>query len=142
MGQQLASPEISFAPAHESNEAFYKKVKKVTWILSVVTIIELALGLTIYKLGDGNPGAVMAIKGMVTILSLAKAFYITGYFMHLRDEVKSFVLTILVPLALFIWFIIAFLYEGHSWRELRNTQAGSKPATEQTAPAAKPGHEQ
>jgi hypothetical protein len=26
-----------------------------------------------------------------------------------------------VPLALFIWFIIAFLYEGNSYKNLRNT---------------------
>ena len=30
-------------------------------------------------------------------------------------------MTIVVPLALFIWFITAFLYDGNSFRHLRNT---------------------
>jgi hypothetical protein len=52
------------------------------------------------------------------------------------------VMTIVVPLGLFVWFIIAFLADGDSWKNLRNTKAGSvKAPTEQTAPAAKPGTE-
>lgn len=141
MSHQLASEEISFAAEH--NDDMYKIIKRVTIILSVVTIIELALGLTIYSIGHGNHMAVLLIKGLVTILSLAKAFYITSYFMHLGDEVRGMIMTIVVPLALFIWFIIAFLADGNSWRNLRNTRAGSvKAPTEQTTPAAKPGHEQ
>jgi len=30
-------------------------------------------------------------------------------------------MTIVVPLALFVWFIIAFLYDGNSFKNLRNT---------------------
>jgi len=41
---------------------------------------------------------------------LAKAFYIVGYFMHLKHEVRNLIMTIVVPLLLFIWFIVAFLY--------------------------------
>ncbi len=37
-------------------------------------------------------------------------------------------MTIAVPAALFIWFIIAFLYDGNSWKNLRNTDAGSHPS--------------
>ena len=139
----LASDEITFAPSHADNAAFMKTVKKVTIILSVVTIIELVCGLSIYKIGHGSHLAVMMIKGLVTILSLAKAFYITAYFMHLGDEIKNFIMTIVVPLSLFIWFIIAFLYEGNSWKNLKNTNAGSRKApVEQTSPTApKPGAE-
>lgn len=144
MSHQLASSEISFAPEHRSNEEFYKMVKKVTIILSVITVIELCLGLTIYKLGAGSHMAILLIKGIVAILSLAKAFYIVSYFMHLGDEIRNFTMTIIVPLFLFIWFIIAFLYEGHSWRNLRNTDAGSREYIEQPVSehAAKPGAEQ
>jgi cytochrome c oxidase subunit IV len=55
------------------------------------------------------------------ILSLAKAFYIVGIFMHLGDELKNMIMTIVVPLLLFIWFIAAFLWDGNSWKVLRNT---------------------
>lgn len=134
-----ASPEISFTQHHD-DDSFMKTVKKVTIILSVVTIIELCLGLLIYKIGNGSPVTVLLIKGIVVILSLAKAFYITSYFMHLGDEIRNFIMTIIVPLLLFVWFIAAFLMDGHSWKVLKNTDAGSRPApTEQAAPAMKPG---
>ncbi len=140
MSHQLASDEISFAPAH--SDEMYKKIKKVTIILSVITLIELGFGLTIYKLGEGSHTAILLIKGIVSILSLAKAFYITSYFMHLGDEIRNLIMTIVVPLLLFVWFIFAFLYEGHSWRELRNTDAHSRKAdVEQVTPAAEPGTE-
>jgi cytochrome c oxidase subunit IV len=81
------------------------------------------------------------VKGVIVILSLAKAFYITSYFMHLGDEIRNFIMTIVVPLLLFVWFITAFLWDGNSWRNLKNTDAGSRPATEQTEPGkgVKPG---
>jgi cytochrome c oxidase subunit IV len=141
MNQSPASPEISFQQHHDDS-AFYRTVKRVTIILSVVTIIELGMGLLIYNIGDGNPLSILLIKGIVTILSLAKAFYITSYFMHLGDEIRNFIMTIVVPLLLFVWFIAAFLIDGNSWRNLRNTEAGSKPAaTEQKEKGLKPGAE-
>ncbi|MES2647359.1 MAG: cytochrome C oxidase subunit IV family protein [Bacteroidota bacterium] len=140
MSQQLASDEISFASPHSDD--MYKTIKKVTIILSVITLIELGLGLTIYSIGQGSHLSVMLIKGVVTILSLAKAFYITSYFMHLGDEVRSMMMTIVVPLGLFVWFIIAFLYEGNSWKNMKNTRAGlDKEKVEQTTPAREPGTE-
>lgn len=95
------------------------EIKKVTIILSVLTIIELALGF--WMIGMENKGLVLGIKGTIIILMLAKAFYIVGYFMHLKHEIKNLIMTIVVPLALFIWFIIAFLADGNSFRNLRNT---------------------
>ena len=41
--------------------------------------------------------------------------------MHLKHEIKNLIMTIVVPLALFVWFITAFLYDGNSFRHLRNT---------------------
>lgn len=131
MGAQLASEEITFA-THHDDDSFYKTVKRVTIILSVVTIIELLLGLLIYKIGHGSTLSILIIKGVITILSFAKAFYIVSYFMHLGDEVRNFIMSIVVPLLLFVWFIAAFIIDGASWRNLRNTDAGSKPAVEQT----------
>lgn len=95
------------------------EIKKVTIILSVLTIIELALGF--WMIGMESEGLRLAVKGAIIILMLAKAFYIVGYFMHLKHEIKNLIMTIVVPLALFIWFIIAFLTDGNSFRNLRNT---------------------
>ncbi len=137
-----SSSEISFAPPAGSST---KHIWKVFWILLGITAIELVLGLAMYAYFPEPGFAKNLIKGIIIILSLAKAFYITASFMHLGDEIKNMIMTIIVPLLLFVWFIIAFLYEGSSWKELRNTNAGStkdQTKTEQVEkPAAKPGAE-
>ena len=116
------SPEVTFEH-HHSDEEFKKRVKKTTILLSVITIIELAIGLTIYSLHKSDVNRdflILAIKGVVCILTIAKAYYIVSVFMHLGDEIRNMIMTIVVPLMLFIWFIIAFIYEGNSYKNLRN----------------------
>ena len=141
MSQHVISPEISFAPQHAGNT---KKIWKTFWLLSVLTVLELGLGLAIYNIHKGpDPSAMLVLffKGVVCILTLAKAYYIVSVFMHLGDEIRNMIMTIVVPLCLFIWFIIAFLWDGNAWKNLRNTQAGSKPDTHQVEkkPAVKEG---
>lgn len=116
-----AYPEVSFN-AHHDDAGFYSKIKKTTWILSILTIIELLLGLYIYILHKGVPSYswVLFLKGVICIFTLAKAYYIIAVFMHLGDEIKNFIMTIAVPSLLFIWFIIAFLQEGNAYKEARN----------------------
>lgn len=131
----LTSPEVSFAPQPSGST---KRIWVVTGILSVITLIELVLGFGLAKHWYGSSGMILFVKGVICILSLAKAYYIVSVFMHLGDEVRNFIMTIVVPLLLFIWFIIAFLWDGDSWKNLRNTEGGSKKANvEQTAPAVK-----
>src|SRR5258708_481513 len=116
----LSSPEITFV--HEPAQGT-KNIWRVFWILSVLTIIELTIGLIIYNIHKGehpNASLVLAFKGMVCILTVAKAYYIVSVFMHLGDEVRNLIMTIVVPLSLFIWFIAAFLMDGNSWKNLRN----------------------
>lgn len=130
----ISSPEITYAAPHK--DGVVKKFMRVTWVLSIITVIELILGLGLAKhwFGDSS-GVVLFIKGVICILSLAKAYYIVSVFMHLGDEIRNFIMTIVVPLCLFIWFILAFLWDGNSWKNLRNTDGGSR--TEQvTKPAA------
>lgn len=138
MSSSLSSSEISFQPEHSDST---KPIWKTFWILSALTIGELIIGLFIYNIHKGeNPNAtlVLAFKGMVCILTLAKAYYIVAVFMHLGSEIRNLIMTILVPLFLFIWFIIAFLWDGNSWKNLRNRYNGINAVqTEQTIPAAK-----
>lgn len=133
-----ASPEITYQPEHTGGT---KRLWQVFWLLSAVTIVELAMGYSMTKQAgwvDKSSGLGMFFVGAIVILSLAKAYYIVGVFMHLGSELKNFRLTIVVPLLLFVWFIIAFLWDGSSWLDLRNTNGGSRPApVEQKAPAAK-----
>lgn len=95
-----------------------KEIVRVTIVLSVLTLIELGLGYAMMGMDDGF--LKHFIKGVILILMLAKAFYIVGYFMHLKHELKNLIMTITVPLFLFVWFIISFLYDGNSYKNLRN----------------------
>lgn len=127
----LSSPEITYAAPHKDDAV--KRFMKVTWLLSGITIIELVLGFGLAKhwYGD-NSGLILFVKGVICILSLAKAYYIVSVFMHLGDEIRNMIMTIVVPLLLFVWFIAAFLWDGDSWKNLRNTNANTHPAqTEQ-----------
>ncbi len=126
-----AIQEITFHHEPGGKEVI-SKIIKTTVILSVITIIELGMGLGMYAIPMAA-GLKLFLKGVIVILSLAKAFYIVGVFMHLGEEVKNLIMTIVVPLLLFIWFIAAFLYEGNSWKNLRNTY---NPKQAVTAPAA------
>ncbi len=130
MSQHVISPEISHAPDHGGGT---KRIWNIFWVLSVLTIVELCLGYFLYFKGAGmSHTAVLATKIVIGVLTLLKAYYIVSVFMHLGDEVRNMIMTITVPLVLFIWFIIAFLFDGNSWKNLRNTNAYSKPDTEKT----------
>ncbi len=148
----IISPEITFNPEHGDDASFQKRVISTTIILSVITIVELALGFGIYFMHKGEAPShllILIIKGVICILSLAKAFYIVSIFMHLGDEIRNLIMTIVVPLMLFIWFIAAFLIDGNSWKNLRNTDGHSHeyvepahkaaPAQETAPEAVKPG---
>ncbi len=132
----VASPEITFAHAPAEGTG---RIWKIFWLLSVVTIIELILGFGLAKHWYGSDGMILFVKGVICILSFAKAYYIVSVFMHLGDEIRNFIMTIVVPLCLFIWFIIAFLWDGDSWKKLRNKYSGEPVKTEQAAPVHKQG---
>lgn len=125
MSVEIATP----LPTTEADIAHVKRIWKAFWVLLVLTILELVLGLTIYfieKNPDYSNFLVLFIKGVICVFTLAKAFYIISIFMHLGDEVRTMILTIGIPMALFVWFITAFIGDGASYRNLRNTDAGSR----------------
>lgn len=150
--QHNISPEVTFHAAHGDTKSVVKKIIRTTIVLSVITIIELGFGYAIFfihKNPDYSRNLVLAIKGVIVILSLAKAFYIVSIFMHLGDEIRNMIMTIVVPLLLFVWFIGAFMWDGNSYKNLRNeydqhhkeqikeTPKNKKPAEEHGA-----GHEE
>jgi cytochrome c oxidase subunit IV len=119
----VISAEHSHAHGHNEGTG---RIWKVFWVLSALTVIELALGYFLYFKGESiGPAAVLTTKIVIGVLTLLKAYYIVSVFMHLGDEVRNLIMTITVPLVLFVWFIIAFLWDGDSWRTMRNTNAGS-----------------
>lgn len=103
-----------------------KKIWKVFWILLLITVIEVFIGM---KLSHSMPKALLAF--IFLGLTLLKAGYIVTIFMHLGDEFKNFMVTVLIPLVLFVWFIIAFLADGAFWLHMNNHSTARTHLTEQ-----------
>ncbi len=98
--------------AHASNEnkenvipePQTKAIWKTFWILLILTAIEFLIAFTM----AANTLRVAIFSGM----TIVKAFYIVGEFMHLKHEVKSLIWMILVPTIFVAWLLIALVYEG------------------------------
>jgi len=104
--------------AHLLSDEAYKAQKKAVWrataIMAVVTILEVAVA--VYT-KDILPQGVISL--LFIFMSVLKAFYIMGEFMHLKYEKRELVLAVLVPFLFLVWGIIAFIWEGSSWGAMR-----------------------
>lgn len=92
------------------------------WILLFVTFAEVGIALFLKEL---LPGAVTRLA--MIALSLYKAYYIVSIFMHLGEEVGGFASTIVLPMFLLVWAVIAFLWEGDYARGNRNYVKDPRP---------------
>ena len=102
--------------SEEAGKAIRKKIWFVTGLLSVVTIVEVALGIYIKQGTDMWP----YVKWTFIALTLLKAGYIVMVFMHLGDERKGLKWVILVPYLLFILYLIFIcLFEAMSLAQMR-----------------------
>jgi cytochrome c oxidase subunit IV len=88
------------------NKEKIKKLWTVAGILLAVTILEFIIAFTV---GSGPLKTTTFI-----LLTIVKAAYIVGEFMHLRYEMKVLYWSILIPLVFIVWMLVAFLYEGFS----------------------------
>jgi cytochrome c oxidase subunit IV len=77
---------------------------KTFWILLVLTAIEFVIAFTM----AASTLRVAIFCGM----TIVKAFYIVGEFMHLKHEVKSLIWAVLIPTVFVVWLLIALIYEG------------------------------
>ncbi len=100
------------AHAHESNT---RRIWKVFWFLSAVTIVEVVLG--IFKpesLHMTNVLGTNLLNWIFIILTLVKAYGIVWAFMHMEGETKSLrrsVVWTVIFLVLYLTFIL--LTEGN-----------------------------
>ena len=54
-----------------------------------------------------------ALKTTIFVaLTIVKAAYIVGEFMHLKYEAKFLMWSILIPMIFVVWMLVAFIYEG------------------------------
>jgi len=94
--------------AHHSEEEgkkIRKKIYKVTIIMTLITILEVGVGIVAGRsLTSGLTWE--AIKFGYIVLTIVKAGYIVLSFMHLGDERKSLKYMILVPYFIFICYLI------------------------------------
>ena len=94
-----------------------KAIIRTFWILLGITCVELIVGMFI---APHYHSMKLMFNILYIIFTGAKAFYIIAEFMHLRHEIKNMIMTIAVPALLFVWFIAAFLWDGNSYKNLRN----------------------
>ena len=113
-----------------------KAIWRTFWILLGITLFELVIAI-IYFETHFFPKHIL--NGVFIIMTLAKAFFIVAEFMHLGHEIKNLVMTIAIPACLFIWFIIAFLWDGSSYHTLRMRYDGYQNEQSKTK-VAKPAH--
>ena len=88
-----------------------KRIWRVAGILALVTAIEFVFAFTM--------GAGVLRTSIFIGLTIVKAFYIVGEFMHLKHEVKVLIWSILIPMIFVVWMLIAFVYEGGSLYDAR-----------------------
>ncbi len=127
---------------HLSYEESKKHVVKGLVILAVVTLIEVFLSLIgkgdlLHFIAHSAPKLTLLVTGLLIIaLSLYKAYYIVGDFMHMKYEVRGLAMTVILPTLLLVWAIIAFLQEGGSWGKRREwvRQKNLAPAEETAKP--------
>lgn len=103
------------------------------WVLLVVTFAEVGVALfgkpfCVSIFGEFWGGSIVRL--IMIAMSLYKAYYIVSIFMHLGHEVGGFALTIVMPMTLLIWGVIAFLWEGDHARHSRNHVKDARPGAE------------
>tara|TARA_B100000809_G_scaffold20912_1_gene18477 strand:- start:4558 stop:4917 length:360 start_codon:yes stop_codon:yes gene_type:complete len=82
--------------AHHSKEEgikIRKMIWNMFWVLLAITAVEVTLGLIWKEIGI----AWLSVKMTFIILTLAKAYFIVAYYMHLKHEKTSLQNTIIVP---------------------------------------------
>jgi cytochrome c oxidase subunit IV len=118
---------------HLSYEDQKKLVIKGLKLLGAITIIEVLIAL----LAKGHLIPGVEFKGFLHYIymaamvgfSLYKAYFIVYNFMHMAHEVQGLRWSVLLPMLLLVWAIIAFFQEGGSWGA-RREQIQKKDAEE------------
>jgi len=92
------------------------RIVKIAVILSLITVVEFIFALWLAP----HYGAVKHIVNPIyIILTLAKAFLIVAYFMHLKFEKMALIYAIVVPTLFIIGLILVLTNESHHWFDVR-----------------------
>jgi cytochrome c oxidase subunit IV len=95
------------------DKAKIKKLWTVAGILGIITAFEFAVAFLV-------PHEYATLRVWIFIgMTIVKAGYIVGEFMHLRHEAKVLIWSILIPMVFVIWMLVAFVYEGMAISDVR-----------------------
>ena len=108
------STEVHHDEEHESMSR--GAIWKVFFILLAITCVEFFIAL--YMVPKDIIGINIA-NPIYIILTIAKAFYIVAYFMHLKFEKVGLVYSIIVPILFIVGLILVLTNESHHWVDLR-----------------------
>ena len=86
-----------------------QKIWGVLIFLSIVTTIEVALGIIKPEILMGSFLRMKILNWIFIILTLVKAYYIAWDFMHIRDEKNGFKNAIVLPLIILIPYLAFIL---------------------------------
>ena len=101
MAHHSNEPQVTVLPPDKEK---IKKLWTVAAYLGAITAFEFIIAFTM----SHGP----AKTAIFVLLTIVKAGYIVGEFMHLRYEVKVLFWAILIPTLFIIWMLVAFVYEG------------------------------
>jgi cytochrome c oxidase subunit 4 len=104
------NPQVTVIPPDKEK---IRKLWKVAGILAIITAIEFAVAFLVPH--EFSNTRVWLFIGM----TIVKAAYIVGEFMHLRHEAKVLIWSILIPVIFIVWLLIALVYEGMAISDLR-----------------------
>ena len=110
MSEEFVSQDIHHEHvSHESEEKAHsalntKMIWRVFWILLGVTIFEVGISFT----GISKTVLLYTFIG----LTIVKAYYIVGFFMHLKFEKVPMIWSLLLPFVLIVYLIFIAIYEG------------------------------
>ncbi|MFM2000182.1 MAG: hypothetical protein RL204_2129 [Bacteroidota bacterium] len=97
------SYSVNARHSEEEGKKLRKKIYAVTALLTVITIIEVFMGVAFKRNGTATWEI---IKVSFLALTIFKAAYIVLSFMHLGDERRNLKYVVLLPYALFILYLI------------------------------------
>src|SRR5688572_30055976 len=82
----------------------------IFWLLLIVTTIEVSIAFANYY---NNYGIDQILKVIYIFLTLVKAYFIIFSYMHLKDEKRSFKMTLGFLVVVLTYFIILMMNEGY-----------------------------
>jgi|SRR5687768_12893928 len=90
-----------------------RKLWTVAGILGLITAIEFGVAFLVpHEFKNTRVWLFIA-------MTIVKAAYIVGEFMHLRHEAKVLIWSILIPVIFVVWLLIALVYEGMAISDIR-----------------------